>query len=192
MLETLYYISQIIAAVMIFGSLLFVGLQMRQNTDQLKENQLSNLLSIEVATAQMHQNLTLEVADNGELAEILMRGSGDISALDATELVRVSILLGGIMSVTQVGYLHYREGQQNDEIWQSQAASIMTFISRPGGIVWWQFTRNNYAPAYRAWVDGLVGLGPLQPPGLPEGHPGVPQTAVHVPGGENDGEAATA
>ncbi len=182
MLEQIYYIAEIIAVGLIFGSLLFVGLQMRQNTEQLKENQMSNLLAIETATAQMHQNLTLQVADNGELAEILMRGSGDLGALDGTELVRVSILLGGIMSVTQVGYLHYQEGQQVDEIWQSQAASIMTFIGRPGGIMWWQFTRNNYAPAFRAWVDGLVGMGPLQPPGLPVDHPGVPQTAVHVPG----------
>jgi hypothetical protein len=37
-LEELYYISQIVAVIAIFASLIFVGVQVRQNSEQIKAN----------------------------------------------------------------------------------------------------------------------------------------------------------
>lgn len=179
-LETLSNIAEIIAAVLVIGSLIFVGIQLKQNTQQLKINQLSNTLVLEVGGAQMHQAFTLQIANNKDLADLLIKGGSDLGALDTSELARVSIMLGGLLSITQTGYIHFLQGHQTEEIWQSQAASLMTLMARPGAITWWQFTRNNYSESFRAWVDGLLGLGPMQAPGLPPGHPGELQTAVRA------------
>ncbi len=178
MLETISNIAEIVAAVIVVGSLVFVGIQLNQNTQQLRLNRLSNTLALEISGAQMHQSFTLEVAGNKDLADLLMKGGGDLSTLNASELVRVSILLGGMLSIAQTGYIHYKAGHQTKEIWQSSAASLMTIMARPGAISWWQLTRNNYSEDFRVWVDGLVGLGPMQDPGLPPGHPGELQSAV--------------
>ena len=49
-LETVYYITQIIAVAAVLASLIFVGIQIRQNTEQAKD---ANRL----ARAQMHQQI---------------------------------------------------------------------------------------------------------------------------------------
>ena len=38
-LEALYYISQIVAVAAVLASLIFVGIQIRQNTEQAKRNE---------------------------------------------------------------------------------------------------------------------------------------------------------
>lgn len=178
MLDTLGNLAEIVGTIIVIASLVFVGMEMRHNTKQLVTTQLGNILEIEIGSMQMHQQLTLEIARDKELADIVIKGSVDITSLDINELTRFSVLMGGVMSMAQVGYLHYLEGHQNEEIWQSQSASLMSLLARPGTISWWQMTRNNYAAPFREWIDGLLGLGPLAPPGLPPDHPGQVQTAV--------------
>jgi len=178
MLDTLSNIAEIVGTLIVIGSLVFVGLEMRHNTKQLGINQLGNMLEIEIGSMQMHQQLTLQIAGDRELTDIVIKGSSDLTSLDLNELTRFSILMGGVLSMAQVGYLHFLEGHQNEEIWQSQAASMMTLLDRPGGTMWWSMTRNNYSVPFREWIDGLVGLGPIKSPGLPPDHPGKVQTAV--------------
>ncbi|MEL6921153.1 MAG: hypothetical protein AAFO77_09025 [Pseudomonadota bacterium] len=55
-LETIYYITQIVAVLLVIGSLLFVGIQIRDNsralTDQNRWNRVSAILGAQMAHAE--------------------------------------------------------------------------------------------------------------------------------------------
>jgi hypothetical protein len=75
-LEEIYYISQIVAVVGILGSLIFVGVQIRQNTRATRaasHNAVSNSLN----------EINRMFAENADLTKLWLTGMADRKALSA-------------------------------------------------------------------------------------------------------------
>ena len=170
-LEELYFLSQIIAAVALVASLLFVALQLRQNTRQMKSSQLDTKIASEMAGLQMTQHSVLSLASDETLSEIVARGRQSLTDLSPSERRRFGHYLMGSLYHTQFAFLVYYEGGSSDNAWQGHGGNLAPMLRSPGGREWWRRHRQNFVPEYRAWIDGLAGEGPLMPPGLPEGHP---------------------
>lgn len=82
-LEATYYISQIVAVAAVLASLIFVGIQIRQNTEQAKRNEEA----IKSAAAEAAHRSFLDWYHNQtpESAEIFARSSDEFDAFTAKE-----------------------------------------------------------------------------------------------------------
>jgi hypothetical protein len=85
-LEQLYYLGELVGVVAIIGSLLFVGLQMQQNT-------LATRAASHHATTDNLNQVNLAIAQNPELAKVWSIGLDDRKSLNDQERWQLDMVL---------------------------------------------------------------------------------------------------
>lgn len=129
-LATVVSLAQIIGAVGGVASLIFVGLQIKDNSN-----------AVRAATAQaVHDNyaswyMTL-AADDKALAACT-KGSLDLSSLTPSDKAQFTCVFMAFLSHTQNAYHQWKEGQLSDGHWICWEALMMNLVNTPGGAAFW-------------------------------------------------------
>lgn len=133
-LEEFYYISQIVAVIAIFCSLIFVGLQMRQNA----RNQRA------IMHANRNQSIieSLRVMADPALARVLRAGAAASPDMDALEVNQFVFQTRATLSGMQHQFLEWREGMIDDVRWKITRDSLNVLLTAPG-----------YRAAYLMWRE---------------------------------------
>src|SRR5664279_2634256 len=84
--EQLSYLAQIVASVGVIVSLIFVGLQIRQNTGALQRNEHNS-------TMEQWTVIRMAIAKHRDIAELMTAGLHGESALDAADQLRLEQML---------------------------------------------------------------------------------------------------
>lgn len=139
-------IAQILAAIAVIPSLIFVGLQMRQNTR-----------AVRAATSQAHASTYLDVmrsiGDSEEVSRIMMVGVYSPEKLSDTDMFRFMILLATQFRFFDASYTQYRDGQLDEAHWRSIEQMILNNNGAPGYRIWWELRKNTLSGAFCAWYD---------------------------------------
>ena len=112
-LEEIYFISQIIAVLGIMLSLIFVGLQIRQNT---RATRAASAFEVN----RMWAELNLEAARNGEYAQIVRKlfdPATDVEAFADEEKARAELMIFGLVQAHLAQFRLYREGSLLERDW---------------------------------------------------------------------------
>lgn len=112
-LEDFYFVSQIVAALGIMASLVFVGLQMRA---QARETRLASMAEI---MAEYRQGLAHMSSDRELLETLLKTDKVGLANLDSTDLVQVSLVSLSFLRVFEQAYIYRYEGKIDDRTWTS-------------------------------------------------------------------------
>jgi hypothetical protein len=130
-LETVYFISQIAAALCVVGSLIFVGLQIRENSRAVRS-----------ATAQaVHDNYGTwytALAGNDEALAVSAKGFVDLGSLTPAEKAQFVCVFMAFLSHSQNAFHQWREGHLSDGLWRGWEALMMNLVNTPGGAAFWQ------------------------------------------------------
>jgi hypothetical protein len=153
MLDRFHKISEIVASFAIVGSLIFVGIQVSQNTDATK-------ISNAQAALNSWNDITLAAATNDGLLQ------GQISGVypelqpylstDKIEAQTFTWLEAGVKAV-EVNYLQRQEGNLSDDLWhgyRSGMVAIMTGSKYANDF--WTFRNQNYSLPFQALMSEVV------------------------------------
>lgn len=150
-LDRIHQISEIIASVAIAASLVFVGIQLRQNTNAV---QVSN----SQAAMNSWNDLSLAIVNNDGLLQDHLNsqppesqdGSSDASTL------RHQFFLRSVLRTVEVLYIQWQEGNLSDELWSGYRRSMIgSFMFNTEYSVVWSDFRGGVSPGFRTYVDGL-------------------------------------
>lgn len=159
-LETLYYLSQIIAVLAVLASLIFVGVQIRQNT---KQAQQANELARAELTQDGWQNIgtrQFEMVDTPEKAAFLTKTLYGNEPLDLDEHFRFSIILHTLIGHYEIAYRQVREGLLYEDILKRYQKSMTNyFMSKRFRSVWKETREIIYTDPFRSHVDELCEAG---------------------------------
>jgi len=154
-LETLYYISQIIAVLAVLASLIFVGIQIRQNTAQAEN-------ANKLARAQMHHQiadgftqamlLTLQAEDE-TVEKLFMKWKPDAASM--AEMQKFSALMLGLCKHLENVFYQHKQGFIADAYWQSTCNYMALLLGREGSKQWWTERKAVFAPEFTDFVDAL-------------------------------------
>jgi hypothetical protein len=189
-LEEFYYISQIAAAIAIFASLIFVGVQVRQNSEQIK----ANTRSIKAAAAfegthswaLTNEMIVADVSDEFLLMAIAtydpQKNWNDFSEADRA---RVTLAQRALFQKLEGLYFLYKYGNLDEAIWAARSSWAAGVIKLPFYRQWWEFekTQNIWSGEFVAviekardtthvvpWdVSALHGVDALPPHANPQG-----------------------
>jgi len=153
-LEALYYVSQIVAVLAILGSLIFVGVQVQQNTKQAKA-------AAALAVYKNYADWYMWAGEDLTRAEIGIRGFKDIDSLSDEDNV---IFMGTFMALfayIQSAFYLWQDGSLREEIWRTMEATLTTVFATPGGKAFWQRRRFSFADAFAAHIEDNVMNRPL-------------------------------
>ena len=141
-------IAEIIGSIAIVVSLVFVGLQIRQNTKQAEAQTLQTTLSY-IASLN-------DLAQAPESAGLLFKGLNDFGALSPIEKIQFDGMLGGVLSRFIPLVQLYQQGQLPEQSFESMKFSLATIFRSPGTMEWWATAKDRYGPFVQAMVADLM------------------------------------
>ena len=121
MLDQFHKISEIVAAFAIVGSLIFVGLQVRQNTDALQNRAAQ-------ANSDSWQNLTLSLANNPKIAAVMAANTivpENSQGQLAPELLQVAAYVNANIKSMETNYHQWLSGNLSDELFNAARSGFV-------------------------------------------------------------------
>jgi hypothetical protein len=148
-LEQLYYIGELVGVIIIIGSLIFVGAQVRQNTKALRTTVANDM----VANWQ-RGILTVAESDTFAASMLSVMTAEDESKVSPEAILRTAAYFNASQKNSEFCYHRYVEGDLDEGIWSGAWAATMSWFASP--IVLnniWPSQRNFYSPAFSEFVD---------------------------------------
>lgn len=148
-LEEIYYISQIVAVVGIFASLVFVGLQIRQNTRATRaasHNAVSDSLN----------EINRMFAENADLTKIWLAGMADRKSLTPEERWRFDATARAYMHVCETMYIQAGLGAGDKSVMHAEEEGIRVVFGAPGIREWWSENPYGFCNEFRTYVAKLT------------------------------------
>lgn len=143
MLDRIHKIAEIVAAIAIVTSLIFVGLQLRQNTSTMQA-------SIIQSNATNWQDILLTIASNDALMEA-WEGSIPPDRRLPTDMARRIFMITTILRSVEFDFLQWQDDNFSDERWQSARRGLLnTILIQPEiEIHWNNGVKNSFTPGFQ-------------------------------------------
>ena len=129
--EALGAVAEMLAAMGVIVSLLYLASQVRENTDSIRFSRYDSFIHASTDVRKM-------IIENEDVASIRERGLREPSELNSVENVRLSAMLYSATQVMETLHLQLIQSGLDTGIWERQAAGITRLMESPGGIKWWE------------------------------------------------------
>lgn len=125
-LEQLYYIGELVGVVVVIGSLLFVGIQMRQSANALR-------VSTTAAAVANWQATVLELAGGEHVAPAIARvnQATDPSDLDTVDVMRITGFLIAAAKNTEFAFFRHQANEIADGLWEAARNGLLVPFRTP-------------------------------------------------------------
>ena len=156
-LETVSYLAQIVGTIGVVVSLVFVGLQVRQNTRALERNEHNSTMA-------QWTVVRMAIAQHPDIAELMTAGLRGERALDAAEQLRLDSMLQEQAWASFHVWDRTQRGVFPKGTFEATAGVLLRDVLRtPGGNAWWQRAKGfGFLPAYVADVDAVLRNDPIK------------------------------
>ena len=155
-LEEFNYIAEIIAAIAVIASLLYVAVEVRQNTVAVRLNTLHDVKDT-------IREVNLLVAEQGDLAEILFEGFQDLDKLSGAPRARFYTWAHNLFLGYENLYLQYLGGALDPRHWSGMAQHMSDVSSVPGVQAYWADRRQWFTEEFRNYWENEVSPAPADP-----------------------------
>jgi hypothetical protein len=158
-LEQLAWLSQIIGTAVVVLSLLFVGLQVRQNTRALERNEHNSTMA-------QWTVIRMAIAQDRGIADLVANGLHGDRPLDAADTLRLEQLLAEYAWASFHIWDRTQRGVFPPGTFELTAGPLLAdVLDTPRGRAWWNGAKTaGFIPAYAAAVDAVLAARPRLPP----------------------------
>ena len=147
-------IGELIGGAAVIATLIYLAIQLRQNTKGIRAQSYYNVLSGKNA-------LYRELASDRELFSILGQGLAAKPPFDnIMDGARVHLLFYAFMNEFETTYLLYKAGAVEEEIWLRDRAQMAGMIGFPGMIDWWNLAKQYF---HKDFLTEVAGTEPILP-----------------------------
>ncbi len=151
--EAVGAIGEIVGAGAVFATLIYLAVQIRQNTRSLK-------LTVEKDIAIHFAQVNYDLAPTS-VAHILGRAAADVSQLNDEELAQFGLFANGFFRTQQLAYDQWLEGNLSRRSWESIESHFKTQLASAGIKAFWDVRSATFKPEFQDYVNGLNFEGAL-------------------------------
>ena len=142
-------LSQTIGALAVVASLIFVGIQIRQNTGATRA-------ASHHAVSDALNRVNFSFAENADVTRIFLAGMADRQALNAEERWRFDAMCRAYLHVCETMYIQAGIGAGDKSILAAEEDGIRTILSSRGVREWWAENPYGFCAEFRAFVAALT------------------------------------
>jgi hypothetical protein len=159
--EAVGAIGEVVGAVGVIATLVYLAYQIRQNTIQLEQSILSARASAVNASQVTLRENRQSIFEDGEMADIFLRGNRDPESLTELEQLRYRLVMQNVTEAMLEIFSQTAITNFSPETWETQGATlVLRVMGTPGGHWFWDSYSDNYPAEFRGAVDDLIGPGP--------------------------------
>ena len=148
-LDHIANIAEISAAVLVIASLIYVGRQIKQNTQSMR------LETVQAISSEWNRWYDM-VAPYAEVVDVYHRGIYDFHTLNKTERVQFILLTTRVFRTLHEQYFQRQEGAMSEAVWVSCLAQFNDALQYPGWQEAWSRCRHWYEEDFQSVVDKCV------------------------------------
>jgi hypothetical protein len=150
-------ISELIGALAVVLSLVYLALQIRQNTKQLEQNERTSRAASVSASATSYRENRQHIYTSPEVAELQLRGMADPESLTEIEAYRFRLLMSNFLDANWDMYAQTAVTGHSPETWAAQGQKVIgRVLGSRGGRWFWQHFSDEYPDEFRAEVDRIL------------------------------------
>jgi len=147
-LEQASALAQIISAVAVFASLVFVGLQVRQNTKAVRA-------AASQAHSAMYHALTEDLVSNKDFAGVWRKGLESLDGLSEDDVVQFFSFASASFRFFEASRVQWVRGQLDDEHWHTIEQHAIALAGKPGIRIFWQLRGHWHCNEFREWFGSI-------------------------------------
>src|SRR6185312_4213915 len=149
--EQISYLAQIVASVAVVASLIFVALQIKQNTAALQRNENNS-------TMEQWTVIRMAIAKNRDIAELMTAGLHDERPLDAADQLRLEQMLQENAWAAFHIWDRTQRGIFPKGTFEATGGALLNSLLRtPGGGTWWRGAKHiGFPPEFASDVDAML------------------------------------
>ena len=150
--EMLAAIGQLAAVFVGIPSLIYLAVQIREQTKERRQS------AVNVLTSQWG-NLTCALHDSAELSAIFLRGVQSFADLDPLSKLRFSSFFNRFLNHFEAMYFSYCDGILTASAWDKIERTMSDLIAYPGVQQWWEERRHWHTEEFARVVDAIIARG---------------------------------
>ena len=155
-LEQLSFMAQIISALAVVASLIFVGYQLKHAAAAIR-------VSSSQAHSALYTDLVRSVIDNADFAAVWAAAIRDPKAVSEADWVRFVAYASALFRLYESSRVQWLNGRLDREHWGTIERQAGDFRRLPGLQKAWQLRSHWYSPEFRSWFDGLPHTSSTEP-----------------------------
>jgi len=157
-LEDLGNLGEFIGAVGVIVTLIYLALQVRQNTKQIEQNTLASRAAAVNASAVALWENRKSVYENSEITKIYLKGQKNPEILSEEELYRFRLVLTNAVDTMWNMYIQTIQTGFSPETWKANGVSLVhRVIGTEGGKWYWKQYSKDYPEDFAKEVDKILG-----------------------------------
>ena len=146
-------IGEIVGALAVVASLVYVAAQIRLNTSAIKADTAREV----VAAIRSINHL---IASDAELNRIFMTWLEDPDSLEREEYARGVQVVHNMLRTIEDTHAQYLRGNLEPDTWASWSRMFADYLRSPGIQAYWALRRDFFSPAFREYMDSLDPTAP--------------------------------
>src|ERR1700682_861261 len=149
--EQISYLAQIVASVGVIASLIFVALQIKQNTSALERTEHNSTMA-------QWTVIRMAIAKNRDMAELMTAGLHGKSAIDAADQLRLEQMLAEHLWASFHIWDRTQRGVFPKGTFEATAGPLLCdVLSTARGGTWWRSAKHTgFIPGFVLDVDALL------------------------------------
>ena len=141
-------VAEIVGAIAVVVSLIYVGTSVNQNTDAI-------LVANHHALVAMDQDTNAWFRDS-EFAASFEIAMDDVSNLSPVQSRQFRTYLADKFNAWEFAFLTHNSGMMEDDIWDGWDGYYRLELKQKGHQWYWNSGREGYSPAFRVYVDSIL------------------------------------
>jgi len=144
--ETLGNLGDFVGGIAVIVSLVYLALQIRQNTRMLRASALAS-------TTQTYVSFNHLLGNNAVVARVFQVGLEDFSALDENERRQFLNLMRAIIISYEHVYQNFEAGLIDAEVWDRYLREGKRLLQIPHIATWWESRKHAYTKSFVEMLD---------------------------------------
>jgi len=142
-------IGQVAGALLVGFTLIYLALQLRQNTAALKSSTF-----VAISTS---MGATMEVmATHADLAPLLIKAQSGLDELSASERARFGFLMMMAFRRVEMVVVQSHFGFIDQDLVEGFQRSALSALGSKGARIWWEGSRSAFSDLFSTWVDEKI------------------------------------
>jgi hypothetical protein len=155
-LQDLGNLGEFVGAMGVVASLLYLALQIRQGSQQIRENTNSVLGSVESENARGSSDFLQSLAESPQLARVWRLGLSEPAELTEDEGAQFAMLMGAAFYRLEGPFRQYRRGLLSEDAWEPWERLIRRYLRSPAVLAWWSRRDIPFSPSFIEYVDARI------------------------------------
>ena len=152
-LQYLANLGEVVGAVVVILSLIYLAIQVRQNTQAQRTENYSRALD---RLASMQSMLS----QDGDTSAIFSKAVVDTSKLTPQERLRFTWSMYEAFGAFEFMFLASRTDAIPNEVWERWSSGVAWWLSFPGVQTWWRARPGPFTESFTAFVECLIRENP--------------------------------